>query len=62
MPTARVPYPDLFRNITRNCKPIAIKTRKFSTSDQAFIKAETNRLLNIELKKVIQLGERNHLL
>ena len=46
MPTARVPYPDLFRNITRNCKPIAIKTRKFSTSDQALIKAQTDRLLN----------------
>ena len=46
MPTARVPYLDLFRNITRNCKPIAIKTRKFSTSDQALIKAETDRLLN----------------
>ena len=42
MPTARVPYPDLFCNITRNCKPIAIKTRKFSTSDQALIKAETD--------------------
>ena len=46
MPTAHVPYPDLFRNITRNCKPIAIKTRKFSLSDQALIKAETDRLLN----------------
>ena len=46
MPTAHVPYPDLFRNINRNCKPIAIKTRKFSLSDQALIKAETERLLN----------------
>ena len=46
MPTARVLYPDLFRNITRNCKPITIKTRKFSTSDHALIKAETDRLLN----------------
>ena len=47
MPTARVPYPNLLRNITRNCKPIGIKARKFSTSsDQALIKAETNRLLN----------------
>ena len=46
MPTVRVPYLDLFRNITRNCKPIAIKTRKFSTSDQALIKAKTDRLLN----------------
>ena len=46
MPTARVPYPNLLRNITRNCKLIAIKTRKFSTSDQALVKAETDRLLN----------------
>ena len=45
MPTARIPYPELFRNITRNCKPNAIKTRKFSTSDQALIKAEIDRLL-----------------
>ena len=46
MPTARVPYRDLFRNITRNCKPIAIKTKKFLTSDQPLIKTETDRLLN----------------
>ena len=48
MPTARVPYPDLLIliNITQNCKSIAIKTRKFSTSDQALIKAKTDPLLN----------------
>ena len=46
MRTAHVPHSDLFSNITQNCKHIAIKTRKFSTSDQALIKAETDRLLN----------------
>ena len=58
MPTARVPYPDFFRNITRNCKPIAIKTKKFSTSDQALIKAETDTLLNKNrIEKVIHIGK-----
>ena len=50
MLTAR--YSDLFRNITQNCRPIAIKTRKFSKSDQVLIKAETDRLLKeIRIKK-----------
>ena len=40
-----VPYPDLFGNVSPNCKPIAVKTRKFSLSDQKIIKAETDRLL-----------------
>ena len=39
------PFPDLFNNIAPNCKPIAVKTRKFSASDQAVIKAETEKLL-----------------
>jgi len=46
MPTARIPYPDLFQSVPLNCKPIAVKTRKFSIADQAIIKAETERLLN----------------
>ena len=45
LPTACVPYPDLFGNVSPNCKPIAVKTRKFSLSDQKIIKAETDRLL-----------------
>ena len=50
MLTAR--YSDLFRNITQNCRPIAIKTKKFSKSDQVLIKAETDRLLKeIRIKK-----------
>ena len=38
MPTANVPYPDLF-------KPISVKTRKFSTADQTVIRTKTERLL-----------------
>ena len=34
MPTANVPYLNLFANITQGCKPIAVKTRKFLTADQ----------------------------
>ena len=45
MPAAHVPYPQLFSNITPNCKPIAAKTRKFSSADQKIIKSETERLL-----------------
>ena len=45
MPTANVAYPDLFSNLAPNCKPIAVKSRKFSSDDQAIIKAETKRLL-----------------
>ena len=45
MPTACVPFPDLFINLAPNCKPIAVKTRNFSASDQAVIKAQTERLL-----------------
>ena len=45
MPMANVAYPDLFSNLAPNCKPIAVKSRKFSSDDQAIIKAETKRLL-----------------
>ena len=45
MPTANVACPDLFSNLAANCKPIAVKSRKFSSDDQAIIKAETKRLL-----------------
>ena len=44
MPVAHVPYPHLFANITSNCKPVAVKTRKFSSVDYAIIKAETEEL------------------
>ena len=46
MSVANVPYPQLFGdNLSARCKPIAIKTRKFSSVDTAIIKAETVRLL-----------------
>ena len=63
MPTANVPYPDLFANIAPGCKPIAVKTRKFSTADQTVIKSETERLLcEDRLEKSKYLGKHNHLL
>ena len=46
MPVAHVPFPHLFTNITSNCKPVAVKTRKFSSVDYAIIKAETEKLLH----------------
>ena len=55
MPTANVSYPDLFPNIAPGCKPIAVKTRKFSTADQTVIKTETERVLcedRIEKKQI----------
>ena len=46
MSVANVPYPQLLGdNLSARCKPIAIKTRKFSSVDMAIIKAETARLL-----------------
>ena len=46
MSVANVPYPQLFGdNLSARCKPIAIKTKKFSSVYMAIIKAETLRLL-----------------
>ena len=46
MSVVNVPYPQLFGdNLSARCKPIAIKTRKFSSVDMAIIKAKTARLL-----------------
>ena len=46
MSVANVPYPQLFGdNLSERCKPIGIRTRKFSSVDIAIIKAETARLL-----------------
>ena len=43
-PVAHVLYPHLFiNNITSNCKPVAVKTGKFSSVDYAIIKAETEK-------------------
>ena len=46
MSVAIIPYSQLFDdNLSARCKPIAIKTRKFSFVDMAVIKVETKRLL-----------------
>ena len=52
MSVANVPYPQLFGDsLSARCKPIAIKTRKFSSVDLAIIEAETIRLLQEGLIK-----------
>ena len=46
MCVANIPYSQLFDdNLSARCKPIAIKTRKFSSADIAVIKVKTTRLL-----------------
>ena len=42
---ALVPPPPLFSNLTEDCKPIADKSRKYSTEDMTFIRNEVDRLL-----------------
>ena len=36
--------PNLFKNLTTDCKPIATKSRRFSATDSKFIKSEVDRL------------------
>jgi len=43
--TLDVKPPALFQYLSPDCKPIAAKSRKYSSEDQEFIKTETNRLL-----------------
>ena len=38
--TMKAPYPALFNNLSPNCKPIAIKSRRYSEADSKFIKSE----------------------
>ena len=45
MPTAQVEYPQLFFHMLPTCKPIAVKTRKFSAANRELIGIETKRLL-----------------
>ena len=40
-----VQYPSLFNNLSPDCKPIAIKSRKYSSEDKYFIKKEITRML-----------------
>ena len=37
--------PDLFRNLSLDCKPIATKSRKYDCSDKIFIKGKVQLLL-----------------
>ena len=40
-----VTAPTLFANLTPDCHPIAVKSRRYSSEDQMFIKTEIDRLL-----------------
>ena len=51
MPTAQVEYLQLFSHMVPTCKPIAIKTRKFSAADQELIRIETKCLLQGRIEK-----------
>jgi len=44
--TLNVPPPSLFANLTPDCKPVATKSRRYSTEDRSFIRTEMQRLLN----------------
>ena len=46
LPILNVEPPDLFYNLSPDCKPIATKYRKYNTSDKTFIKSEIQRLLS----------------
>ena len=61
MSVANVPYPQLFDNsLSARCKPIEIKTRKFSSHDMAITKAETVRLCKkAGSSQIIPLGGHN---
>nr|CAH8849255.1 unnamed protein product [Trichobilharzia regenti] len=45
LPCVRVDLPTLFENLSKDCKPIAIKSRRYSCEDESFISTEVNRLL-----------------
>lgn len=42
---AAVPPPSLFANLTEDCKPVAVRSRRHSQADQKFISSEVSRLL-----------------
>ena len=44
-----MPYPKLLSHISKDCRPIADKPRKFSKDDAKFIHKETKRLLKENL-------------
>ena len=40
-----IPYPSLFTNLTPDCRPIAVKSRRQSIPDTKFIQSEISRML-----------------
>jgi len=44
-----VPYPKLFNHLSKDCKPVADRTRKYSKEDREFIRLETTCLLSEDL-------------
>ena len=49
--SAAIKTPSLFHNLSRHCKPVAIKSRCFSAIDQEFIDKEINRMNSEEIIK-----------
>ena len=39
-----VPQPSLFQNLTPDCKPVAVKSRRYTADDSKFIETETKKL------------------
>ena len=46
MTTVDVKPPSLFSNLTPDCTPIAVKSRRYTSSDAKFIESETQKLLS----------------
>ncbi|KRY22914.1 Retrovirus-related Pol polyprotein from transposon gypsy [Trichinella patagoniensis] len=42
---AKIPAPSLFANLSTNCKPVAVKSRRYSVAEAKFINDEVRRLL-----------------
>ena len=38
--SGKILYPSLFENLTENCKPIAVRSRRFSYNNKKFIDSE----------------------
>ena len=45
----RVTVPTLFKHLTSDCRPIAVKSRRYSFADQEFINKEITRLLDDDI-------------
>lgn len=47
--TLSIKPPSIFENLTTDCKPIAAKSRRYSTPDRQFIQSEVQRLLKEDI-------------